>query len=384
VTGELLERLFPGDSELAGLMRAFDWASSDLGPPETWPDNLRVALGLCLTSRIPIVMYWGPEFTVLYNDPYISFLGSTKHPRFLGRPGRECWSEIWPTIGPMLESVYETHTATWSEDVLMFFARDLPLEEVYVRFTFGPVLSIDGSRVEGIFCPCTETTPQVVSNRRLETLRRLGIRAGEAQTVTAACEAAAEVMTDNPADIPFAAIYVADDSGAGAIRVACANLDEHHTQLPEAVPADADDPPWPLATVLKGGRAAGRRPRAPPGALKQRWGLPLTSSGVPCGLPLDVLLVPPHVLVTVAHTEVPVEPDANRHAERREDGPWKLRGDKDVHQDDDEAHDDGHAPVNPQTLAGLGHRDPALFGLVEIKRDFSHESSFPRRWFTPP
>lgn len=152
-----LERLFPGDSELAGRMRALDWSQTDLGPPEHWPENLRVAVSLCLTSRIPIVMYWGPNFTVLYNDPYISFLGETKHPRYLGQPGRECWSEIWETIGPMLESVRATGKATWSEDLLMFFARRLPREEVYVRFTFGPILAADGRTVGGIFCPCTET-----------------------------------------------------------------------------------------------------------------------------------------------------------------------------------------------------------------------------------
>jgi hypothetical protein len=107
-------------------------------------------------------MYWGPSFTVLYNDPYISFLGEAKHPRYLGQPGRECWSEIWETIGPMLESVCATGKATWSEDLLMFFARRLPREEVYVRFTFGPILAANGRTVGGIFCPCTETTEQVV------------------------------------------------------------------------------------------------------------------------------------------------------------------------------------------------------------------------------
>jgi len=135
------EQVFSGDSELARRMRELDWSRTDLGPPETWPDTWRTAVNLCLTSGIPIVLYLGPSFTVLYNDVYISFLGEAKHPRYLGQPGRECWREIWDTIGPMLESVYATGKATWSEDVLMFFARRLPLEEVYVRFTFGPIPS---------------------------------------------------------------------------------------------------------------------------------------------------------------------------------------------------------------------------------------------------
>jgi hypothetical protein len=107
-----LARIFPGNSEMARRMRAFDWSTSDLGPPEQWPQNLRSALGLCLTSRFPILLWWGPQFTVLYNDAYISFLGDAKHPRFLGRPGRECWSEIWETIWPMLQGVMRTGDAT--------------------------------------------------------------------------------------------------------------------------------------------------------------------------------------------------------------------------------------------------------------------------------
>ena len=34
-----LERLFPGDSEMARRMRALDWAATDFGPPENWPEN---------------------------------------------------------------------------------------------------------------------------------------------------------------------------------------------------------------------------------------------------------------------------------------------------------------------------------------------------------
>lgn len=165
-----LHRIFPADSEMARRMRAFDWCHTDLGLPESWPQNLRIAVSLCLTSRFPILLWWGPRYTVLYNDAYIPFLGEAKHPRSLGRPGREVWGEIWDPIGPMLEGLRATGTATWSDDFLFFFARMLPREEVHVRFTYGPILSEDGRTVEGIFCPCTEITQEVVGARRLETL----------------------------------------------------------------------------------------------------------------------------------------------------------------------------------------------------------------------
>jgi hypothetical protein len=227
------ERWFPGNSEMAQRMRALDWLSTDLGPPDSWPEHFQTSVRLCLTSRIPVVMYWGPAFTVLYNDPYISFLGEAKHPGCLGRPGHEVWSEIWDTIGPMLHGVYQTGEATWSEDLRMFFARRRPLEEVYVRFTFGPILDADG-RAVGIFCPCTETTERVVAERRLDTLRKLGVKAATAQSVGAACEEAARALGENPQDVPFAGIYVVEGNTNDLRLAATAGLPVAHP-LPAVV-----------------------------------------------------------------------------------------------------------------------------------------------------
>jgi len=56
--------LFPGDSELARRMRDLDWSQTDLGPPEHWPENLRIAVRICLTSRFPIVLWWGQDYTM--------------------------------------------------------------------------------------------------------------------------------------------------------------------------------------------------------------------------------------------------------------------------------------------------------------------------------
>ena len=82
-----------------------------------------------------MVLWWGnPGFTQFYNDAYISFLGEEKHPIYLGRSGRDCWSEIWPTIGPMLESVYSSGETTWSEDLLLILQRKLPRDILVTVF----------------------------------------------------------------------------------------------------------------------------------------------------------------------------------------------------------------------------------------------------------
>jgi signal transduction histidine kinase len=250
---DVMERWFRGDSEQAVRMRAFDWAMSELGSPTTWPDTLRVAVSICLASRFPIVILWGPKWTLLYNDAYIPFLGNVKHPRALGRSVHEVWPEIDATISPMLANVRRTGKACWVEDILFYFDRAVSKEEAYFTFSYTPVFG-DGNKVEGIFCPCMEATEKVIGARRLETLRRLGIPSGEMQTIHTACRQVAEVLAENPQDIPFVAIYVVDDACAQATLCASVGLADP-IALPGSVSlSDAGSTPWPLAAVLRSQR----------------------------------------------------------------------------------------------------------------------------------
>jgi hypothetical protein len=90
-----------GGGEMGALMRAHDWAATPLGPSETWPQSLKTAIRIMLTSRQPIWIGWGPELLFFYNDPYQSIIGG-KHPDALGRPASVVWQEIWDYIGPLL------------------------------------------------------------------------------------------------------------------------------------------------------------------------------------------------------------------------------------------------------------------------------------------
>ena len=205
-----LSRIFPGDSEMARRMREFDWSSTDFGSPETWPENLRAAVALSLPSRFPILLWWGPQFALLYNDAYLPWLSEAKRSRALARPGRETWNEIWDIIGPMLEGVWNTGRATWSEDMELYLVRKLPCEEVYVTFSYAPILAPDGKTVDGIFCPCSEVTEKVIGGRRQETLRRLGIRSTEGRTPERVCPETFAVLREHVED--YEVIVINDGS----------------------------------------------------------------------------------------------------------------------------------------------------------------------------
>jgi PAS domain S-box-containing protein len=249
----MFERVFPGNSELAVRMRGFDWANTDLGAPQDWPENLQVALGICLASKFPMQVWWGPRLTLLYNDATISLLGAEKHPAVLGRPAREAWPEASGVAIPLAKRILTgRQEANWCENVPLFLSRHVPNEEVYVTVSLSPIFGAE-DQVDGIFAACTETTDRVIGARRLDTLRRLGIRPAEARTASAACKEAVDVLAGNPRDIPFVAIYLIDEARGCAELCAMTGESDRH-QLPGTVWFGEQHSPWPLGEILRSRR----------------------------------------------------------------------------------------------------------------------------------
>jgi PAS domain S-box-containing protein len=243
-----------GGGEMGERTRAMDWSRTPVGPVAEWPLSLKAAVSICLGSRHPMVVWWGnPAYTQFYNDAYISFLGEEKHPGCLGQSASTCWREIWPTIGPMLESVYQTGEATWSEDLPLVLRRNLSHEEGYFTFSYSPIRNEDGS-IGGIFCACNETTQRVLGERRLRTLGDLHRMSAEARTVEGACEIAARMLNGNPHDIPFALIYLLGKDPREAQLLSASAMEKGCLAAPAYIDLDqTEGPAWPLRQVLESG-----------------------------------------------------------------------------------------------------------------------------------
>ncbi|HEX2572136.1 MAG TPA: ATP-binding protein [Polyangia bacterium] len=232
-------------------MRSIDWASTALGPVVGWPQSLRTAVSICLSSRFPIVLWWGRELVMIYNDAYRPMLGMTKHPRAMGQPGLECWPEIAHIIGPMLEGVLERGEATWSEDQMLPLDRNGFVEECYFTFSYSPIRDESGG-VGGVFTAVTEVTGRVIGERRLHVLRALGERAAEAKSVETACSGAVRALAEDPADVPFALLYVTDPEGGAARLMGGTGLAAVGPASPEVIRLDAAaGAPWPLGRVAQ-------------------------------------------------------------------------------------------------------------------------------------
>ncbi|WP_017317036.1 PAS domain-containing protein [Mastigocladopsis repens] len=203
-----LEEIFAGDSEMAALMRTFNWAQTPLGPVEYWSESLRLAVKILLAARTPMQILWGSEYIHFYNDSYRPILGA-KHPKSLGQRGCECWQEVWDFTSLHLDRVRATGEASWSDDQLVLIDRNGYLEECYFTFSYTPVRDESGA-VGGIFNTVNETTQRVIGERRHRMQGAFVAEVTKAKTAEEICAIAAEVLANNPADIPFALLYLLD------------------------------------------------------------------------------------------------------------------------------------------------------------------------------
>ena len=206
VDGGWLAGIAPG-TEMGERVRAFDWASTPLGPVESWSTGLRTAVRVCLASDFGMLVVWGPELTKIYNDRYSEMLGSEKHPEALGRPVRDVWPEIWDDIGPMFEQVIDTQVPTFDRHGRLVVERNGFPEEAFFTWSYSPLYDDDGS-VGGVLDVVVETTDQVMAERRFSAVTALGRHLLRAESVTDACLAATRALARWPADIRAADIYL--------------------------------------------------------------------------------------------------------------------------------------------------------------------------------
>ena len=249
---DVLTSFLASGGEMGRRLREFDWSAHPLGPPEEWPQSLKVIIRLMLHSRFAMWLGWGPELYFFCNDAYAPTLG-IKRNGALGLPARKVWEEIWHDIGPRAESVVRTGEATWDESLLLFLERSgyYP-EETYHTFSYSPAPHDDGS-IGGMLCVVTEETGRVIGERRLALLRDLGADLAEIKAEDELFRAVQTRLEQHSKDLPFALIYLLDEDGKTA-RLACAHPAEITSALgPKAIVLGGEDEAWPAARLFEEG-----------------------------------------------------------------------------------------------------------------------------------
>jgi PAS domain S-box-containing protein len=207
-----------------------------------------------LANRFPLLLWWGPQYVSIYNDAYRPILG-TKHPWALGQPVKECWSEIWHVLQPLIDTPFNGGPATWMDDICLEINRYGFVEETHFTIAYSPVPDETAPRgIGGVLATVHEITEKVVGERRLAILRDLGVHAAEAKTAEEACDTAAKILDQHPNDVPFALLYLMNADRTGALLAGAAGVSPGESASPLVLDWSEGDPisdVWPLTEVMR-------------------------------------------------------------------------------------------------------------------------------------
>lgn len=149
--------------EMGRLIRSRDWTSTPLGPVSEWPSCLKTATSLLLQSPVPIVMLWGEQGVMIYNDAYSVFAGK-RHPHLLGSDVREGWAEVADFNDNVMKVGLAGGTLAYRDQELTLYRRGFP-EQVWMDLDYSPVLDESG-KPAGVIAIVVETTERVLADRR--------------------------------------------------------------------------------------------------------------------------------------------------------------------------------------------------------------------------
>ncbi len=156
---------FPtGGGELGALIRQFDWAKTSLGPLATWPQSLKTVTETLLRSPVPIVLLWGEDGIMIYNDAYSVFAGG-RHPQLLGSKVRDGWAEVADFNDNVMKVGLSGGTLAYKDQELTLYRHGRP-EQVWMNLDYSPVLNEAGEPA-GVIAVVVETTQRVIAERRL-------------------------------------------------------------------------------------------------------------------------------------------------------------------------------------------------------------------------
>jgi Stage II sporulation protein E (SpoIIE)/PAS fold len=297
-----LAELVPGTprTDLQRSVLDHDWATTPLGAEELWSPTLRTAASTVLNTRFAMLLMWGPDLVMVYNDAYAPMLG-LRHPKALGQCVPDVWVDVWADIEPMITEVFAGGVTAF-EDLPLVMTRNGFPEECYFTFSYSPIVE-PGGTVAGLLNTVVETTPRVLAARRMTVLQQLGSLPRSVHGGTPeACAAALEVLAEARSDCPFGLVYLLGADAHTAELVAsygiggAADLADtvFPAQVREAIASRSVVTTSGLATAAPGLSCTGASP-AGNADVDTAFVLPLTVAGQSTPVGALVLGTSPHL-----------------------------------------------------------------------------------------
>lgn len=128
---------------------SIDWSRTALGARDGWPPCLRLTVDILLNSPLPMVLMWGREQVMVYNDAYASLIGLAS----LRAPGGNVPSmqpAAWSWNSAAIRHAWDGHSASYLGNNLPVW-RNGGVAQQQLDLYYTPVRD-DGGNVAGILC----------------------------------------------------------------------------------------------------------------------------------------------------------------------------------------------------------------------------------------
>ncbi len=150
------------EGQMPAMIAARDWGDS-LGPVANWPPSLKTIVGFLLRSPVPMVLLWGEDGIMIYNDAYSVFAGG-RHPDLLGQKVRDGWPEVADFNDNVMRVGLAGGTLAYKNQELTLHRSGRP-EQVWMNLDYSPVIDESG-RPGGVIAIVVETTERVLADQR--------------------------------------------------------------------------------------------------------------------------------------------------------------------------------------------------------------------------
>jgi PAS domain S-box-containing protein len=150
-------------NEMKQRIDSFDWGATSIGPRATWPQCLTSAVSIVTSSPVPMVLLWGAEGVMIYNDAYADFAGS-RHPGLLGVPVAQAWPEIADFNRRVLETGLAGESISFRDKHFSLKRGRSVHEDVWTNLDYSPVRDADGTPL-GVLSIVVDTTAWVYAER---------------------------------------------------------------------------------------------------------------------------------------------------------------------------------------------------------------------------
>ncbi len=151
--------------EMGRRIAEFDWSKTSAGPIADWPASLRAITAYVVHCPVALVMLWGEDGVMIYNDAYSLFAGE-RHPQLLGSKVREGWPEVADFNDNVMKVGLGGGTLAYRNHVLSL-NRTGVFEDVWMNLDYSPVYGDDGAPA-GVLAVVIETTETVKAERALK------------------------------------------------------------------------------------------------------------------------------------------------------------------------------------------------------------------------